>query len=94
MADHWGPRGHGSETPWQSSELQEMGVGHTLRGPFLGCGAQRGMSWEAESLELVTEFFRKFWAQERGIKVGVLGTMILRDVGGTLFFPGSGVAQG
>lgn len=36
----------------------------------------------------MTEFFRNLRAQEPGIKVGVLGTMILREVGGAFIFPG------
>ena len=35
-------------------------------------------------LVLETEFFRNFWAQEQGSKVGVLGMIILRDVGSSL----------
>lgn len=42
----------------------------------------------------VTEFFRNFWAQERGTKVHVLGMMVLRDVGGALCFGASGGCWG
>lgn len=45
----------------------------------------------------VTEFFRNFWAQERRTQVGVLGTVIPRDVGSTLalhYSWGTGAARG
>lgn len=52
------------------------------------CFWEAGCKGEAERLVLVTEFSRNLGAQEPGIKVGVLWTMILREVGGAFIFPG------
>lgn len=85
-------RGMGRK-PLDIGELEELGVPHTLRGPCLGCRVQGRTSWGAEKARAGTEFFRNFWAQERGTKVGVLGTDI-EGVGGASLFLGSGGCQG
>lgn len=87
-------RGHRAETPRGHRELEEPGVQWTLWGLLLGWTVPRRVSRDAEQLDSVTEFFRDFWAQGGGTQVGVLGTVLLRAVGGTLFFLGSGGCHG
>lgn len=55
-----------------------MDAGHTEV-----CFWRAGHRGEMERFVLVAEFFRNLGSQELGIKVEVLGTMILREVGGT-----------
>lgn len=50
---------------------------------FEVCFWRAGHRGEVERLVLVAEFFQEFGESESGIKVEVLGTMILREVGGT-----------
>lgn len=68
--------------PLSTSELEEFSILFEVCVWDVRCIGER--LGKQKRLVSVTEFFRKFWAQERRIQLGVLGTMVRRDVGSTL----------
>lgn len=87
----WCRRGHGAETPWQGSELQEMGSGHTLQVLFLGGRVQRG-SRKARVGDRIFQEFGGSGARNQS------GSFVDNDIEGSgwrfYFSWGAGVAQG